>query len=323
MKLSLIEETPMDHPSPHRVGPRSHALRWLLLLGLAGFFVADGPTYRAAQTDQMPGSIPKAPRYLAGFPIPFPRPVDYRPRQGSVVVADLDRNGGQELIVSIPSGQVLVLRSDGSRVPGWPRTFDDLAQPIVPVGEPAIGDLDGDGSPDIVTCIVSGALSRRNFLYAMRKDGSDLPGWPIELRDTSPDYYSCSNIPTLLADLNGDGAQEVVRGMNRGIILGFDRSGKPLPRWPVRLGQDSQGRIREINADMAVADLNGDGRDDLVFVESAIAPRLAVVSFDGRFLPGFPMSLSEMVDRQAPAVADLDGDGRPELVQGTMPYAGD
>src|SRR5439155_2201088 len=165
---------------------------------------------------------------------------------------------------------------------------------------------------------------RRNYLYAMRADGTDLPGWPIEMRSAGNDFFTCSNTPTLLADPDGDARLEVVRGMNKETILGFDRFGRPLtgPGWPVRLGPDRNGQTREINADLVAADMDGDGKNDLVFVESGLAPRLAAVSSDGRLLNGFPLWLQEIVDRESPVVADLDGDGRPELVQATLPFDG-
>src|SRR5262249_44048432 len=163
----------MNHPSPHRVGPRRQALLLVTLLGLGAALQTVGRSPLAGTTDTgLPGSIPKAPRFLAGFPIPFPRTVDFRPRQGSVIAADIDRDGRKDLVVSIPSGQVLVLGPDGARLPGWPRTFDSLTQPAWPVGDPAVGDLDGDGSPEIITCVVSGTPMRRNFLYALRADGT-------------------------------------------------------------------------------------------------------------------------------------------------------
>lgn len=314
----------MVHPSPHRVRPRFRALISFVWLGLGAFLSAAGRDALAASIDpRLPGSIPKAPLYVSGFPIPFPRTVDFRPRQGAVVAADIDRDGRKDLVVTIPSGQVLVVRPDGSRAPGWPRTFEGLTQPAYPVGEPAVGDLDGDGAPEIVTCVVSGTPMRRNFLYALRADATDLPGWPVEVRDGGSGYYSCSNVATLLADLDGNGSLDVVQGMSRGTIAAFDRAGRPLPGWPVRLGPDPQGRTREVNADLATADLNGDGGQDLVFVESAAQPRLAAFSGDGRLLPGFPMTLQETTNLQAPAAGDLDGDGRPELAQATMPYEGD
>jgi hypothetical protein len=289
-------------------------------------FLATAPYLLAVPSDgRLPGSIAKAPPYVAGFPIPFPRTVDFRPRQGSVVAADVDGDGRRDLVVSIPSGVVLLLRPDGTRFPGWPRTFENLTQPAFPVGDPAVGDLDGDGSADIVTCVVSGTPTRRNYLFALRADGTDLPGWPIELLHPGYEYYSCSNIPTLLADLDGDGSLEVIRGMSKGTILAFDRTGHPLPGWPVRLGPDANSLTHEVNADLVAADLNQNGRQDLVFVESALAPRLTAVSFEGTTLEGFPVSLEkqELVDRQAPAVANIGGFGPPVIVQATMPYQGD
>ncbi len=334
----------MFHPSPHRVRPRFHALISIATLGLGALLLAIGPHPLAVQPDpHLQGSIPKAPPYVLGYPRWFPQTVDYRPRQGGVVAADIDGDGRKDLVVSVPSGQILVLGPGGSPLPGWPRTFENLPQPAFPVGEPAVGDLDGDGSPEIVTCVVSETPMRRNFfLYAMRADGTDLryddpsrPGWPILLRDAGNDSSSCSNTPTLLADLDGDGSLEVIRGMSKGTILGFDHFGKPLPGpvgkplpgpgWPVRLGLDKQAQTREVNADLVAADLNGDGKLDVVFVESGVAPRLAAVSYDGQLLDGFPMWLEKLgiVDRQAPVVADLDGDGHPEVVQATMPFSGD
>ena len=320
----------MNHPSPHRVGPRIGPLILLLAsLGRGAVLLDTDPHPLAVPPDgRLQGTIPKAPDSL--FAIPFPRTVDYRPRQGSVVAADIDGDGRRDLVVSIPSGQILVVRPDGSRAPGWPRAFEDLAQPAYPVGDPAVGDLDGDGSPEIVVCVVSGTTTRSNFLFALHADGTDLrfddpkaPGWPIRLPGGGTDLSSCSSTPTLLADLDGDGGLDVVRGMSRGTILAFDRTGRPLPGWPVRLGPDGQGLIREVNSDLAAADLDGDGKPEVVFVESGLAPRLAAVSFDGRMLPGFPMGLTEIVDRQAPVIADLDGDGSPEIVQATSPYQGD
>ncbi len=315
----------MFHPSPHRVRPRFHALISIASLGLGALLLSTAPYPLAGQSDpHLQGSIPKAPPYVLGYPRWFPQTVDFRPRQGAVVLADVDRDGRKDLVVSVPSGQILVVHPDGSLFKGWPRRFDDLNQPAFPMGEPAVGDLDGDGSPDIVTCVVSGSPTRHNYLYAIGADGSDLSGWPIELHGGGNDFFTCSNTPTLLADLDGDGKLEVIRGMNKGIILGFDRCGKALtgPGWPVRLLPDIPGLTREINADLVAADVDGDGKKDVVFVESGLTPRLAAVSSDGRLLKGFPMQLQEIVDRESPVVADVDGDGRPDVVQATMPFDG-
>jgi hypothetical protein len=240
-----------------------------------------------------------------------------------VAAADLDGDGRVELVVSVPSGVVTVIRPDGTPAAGWPRAFDRLPQPAYPLGAPGIGDLDGDGTPEIVTCVVSGAAPIRNHLYALRLDGSDLEGWPIEVTSREAGYYACTQAGVLLADLDGAGSRDVVRGMTGGELVAFDGRGRPLDGWPVRLGPDRLGRRKEINAELTALDLENDGRDEVVFVESGAHPRLAAVAGDGRILPGFPRELTELTDRQAPAVADLDGDGMAEIIQATLPFAGD
>ncbi len=314
------EPRPREPLAPHPLALAILALGCALLVPLG-----PGETARAAPKE-LPGQIPRAPAYVAGFPIPFHRTADYRPRDGAVVAADLDRDGIVELVVQVPSGVITILRPDGTRLPGWPRTFETLPQPAYPRGMPGVGDLDGDGSRDVVTCVVAGNdPRRRSFLYAFRPDGADLPGWPVEVRSMAGDgsSYSCSPGGALLADLDGDGLSEVVHGMSHGEVQAFDGDGTPLPGWPFRLGPDGYGRMKEVNADLAAGDLDGDGRDEVILSESGHEPRLVALSGLGRPVPGFPKGLSEIIDRQAPAVADLDGDGIPELVQATLPYAGD
>ena len=135
----------MFHPSPHRVRPRFHALISIVTLGLGALLLPEAPHSLAGQSDpHLQGSIPKAPPYVLGYPRWFPQTVDFRPRQGAVVAADVDLDGRKDLVVSVPSGQILLVHPDGSLFPGWPRRFDDREQPAFPMGDPAVGDLDGD-----------------------------------------------------------------------------------------------------------------------------------------------------------------------------------
>src|SRR6185369_687089 len=94
-----------------------------------------------------------------------------------------------------PDGGCLhVYRYDGSELNGFPRCVDQVI-----VSAPAVGDIDGDGKPDIV--VGTGTFwktpERTHAVYAFRADGTDVPGWPVAVDgqvSTSP----------ALADLDGD-----------------------------------------------------------------------------------------------------------------------
>ena len=311
----------MSKRSPQRSKRRIQFRSSLLVTAfLVGSLVS---TTAGAAKLELPGQIPKAPDFVEGYPIPFAQTSQFRSEQGGLLATDLDGDGKREMVLSIATGLIAVLNLDGSFRPGWPRTFEDLPQPAYPFGSPAVGDLDGDGDAEIVTCVVAGEIPRRSYLYALRMDGEMQPGWPIEIQLTGPQIQTCSGAGVLTADIDGDHMMEVVVAVNLGRVAAFDGDGQSLPGWPVMPGPDPLGNFRGINAALSASDLDADGAAETIFIESGFEPRLIAVSWDGRIRDGFPVLFGEIVDRQAPGVADLDGDGVPELIQATLPVTGD
>lgn len=192
---------------------------------------------------------------------------------------------------------------------GWPR----LLTPILLDGGgtllvegrnmPTLVDLDGDGTTEIL-------VSWGAFVHAFRSDGSELPGWPVEIPNVDYGHYPAGSGPSV-ADLDGDGDLEVVVNRTDRIFI-FNHDGSPVPGWP-RVFQGS------FDLGCTLADLDDDGSAELVFGGSRMGgntPAVHAVRIDGSELPGFPVDPEETLGQygHALAVGDVDGDGSPDIV---------
>lgn len=174
----------------------------------------------------------------------------------------------------------------------------------VPVYAAAVGDVTGDGLPDLFSCVSgAGALVRyRNlgggeFLY----DQALVTGaWPLNV---------------ILADVTGDGQLDaVVVEMNANSIRVFPAATDPSFAIPV--GTRPQG--------VAVGDIDGDGISDMV-VANAGSNTISVLlgSGAGDFQPQQPFSVG--LAPNGVVVGDFNGDARGDVVvtSGGSPYGFD
>lgn len=145
---------------------------------------------------------------------------------------------------------------------------------------PALGDLDGDGIPEVVFENVAG-----NVVIYDNKGKIKITG------DTSPygHYYAAIAI----YDLDGDGKPEIIAGSSV-----FDNKGKLLWSNTLAANADSFG---DTGTAPTAADLDGDGYLEVIFSN-------AVYHHDGKLYWSMPTGTSGM-----PQVADLNNDGLPEI----------
>ncbi len=226
-------------------------------------------------------------------------------------------------IVYIPHyhGELLVLAGDGSGVE-WSRS-DAQFESVVP----AIGDIDGDGDPDVVAAIEHGYIALRG------SDGSEI--WRVD-HGLNSDWINYGALG--LFDLDADGSPEVVAGS--GILDATDGSIRGVGAHGVGAGLEL-----ECCALSAAADIDQDGAMEVVvgnalydadgntiwhngatdgfvavanfdedmsgeIVVTALTGEVRLQDDDGtvvwrRFLPR---------DHVGPALlADVDGDARPEI----------
>ena len=298
------------------------------------------------------------------------------------VTSDLDADGSDEIIFTTTDasfsegGQIHVLRQDGTELPGWPVVL--TKRPLN--NTPAIGDVNGDGIPEIV---IESFFERNagpvQYVYAFNLEGNLLNGFPVALG--SGGFFTNGQAPSpALSDLDLDGKLDIVAvaaGFGLGasrrvvaidgnakiifdaalpdapsgqlewmvgsipmvgnivgdeapeIIIGvfninsafakyyaLNNKGQILLGWPIQFGPPS-GSIMQYGA---LADLDGDGYDEIALLENrnVESPVLHVLRGNGVEISGFPQTLpasgglSKFVIN--PSFADLNGDGWPEIV---------
>jgi K319-like protein/VCBS repeat protein len=111
-------------------------------------------------------------------------------------------------------------------------------------------DLDGDGTPEVIASASVGGFGSNSLWYVMRQqpDGTYAQVWRSE-------NYAVTVVRLALADLSGDGKDDVIVALSDGSIRIYD--GPTLKE------------LRKVTAAanltaMAVADLDGDGKKELV-----------------------------------------------------------
>ena len=277
-------------------------------------------------------------------------------------VYDLEGDGSLEVVVTAAVGGITntwVYEHEGSLRAGWPQLTNDSGYAYGVFNDnAAIGDLDGDGQGEIVV------PSDVHYICAYEADGSQIPahsmykgkGWGKvgvweSLATELQGWGRCNGVraesyrtnfahgPAVIADVNGDGAVEVVAvgnvydcdnghppGKYNGVYLfNADRSrfaagGYDWQVPPVDTGApltEKYSVIENNQPNPAVADLDGDGEKEIIF--SSYDGRVHAYWLDKTEHGNWPYSVyhsAEGVYRFAsePVVVDLDGDGPAEVI---------
>lgn len=240
----------------------------------------------------------------------------------AIAVADLNHDGKLDVVIADESG-VGVLLGNGDGTLKAPSTYNSGGTFGIDV---KVADVNHDGKPDIVVlnqCGIDDGNCRFPTIGVLLGNG-DGTFQPVVTYDPSPGASGPHTIA--LADLNGDGKLDIV--VSNSILTGTEGgvavllgNGDGTFQPATSYGSGGYGANG-----MTVADLNGDGKADIIVInlctqfcpaqlgEGSVAVLLG--NGDGTFQPAVSYD-PDSWDADAVVVADLNADGKPDaLVMG-------
>ncbi|HEX3622441.1 MAG TPA: VCBS repeat-containing protein [Acidimicrobiales bacterium] len=224
--------------------------------------------------------------------------VDLPTAQG-MEVADMDQDGKADLVMAGTAAGITVYRSIGA---------GNFAPPVTATTqyttELAVGDVTGDGRPDLVT--TAWPVGPNSIeVFRQLPDGTFAAGV----------YTDAGGPPGTIAigDFNGDGRMDVAVShyIDTGITILQIRILDQRPDGTLT----SAGDISAYNAGpLRAADIDGDGRTDLVALYGGHAGIL-LQQGDGKLAPeqSYAMPSENDYPSAGLVVADFTGDGRPDV----------
>jgi hypothetical protein len=276
---------------------------------------------------------------------------------GAPVVVDMNGDRRPEIVVGSFDGRIWVFRADGAVLDGFPV---DLVAPGERVGPrarvaatPTVADLNGDGTPDILSGSnqVVGESRTAGAVFAIDGRGNASPrlhlaGWPVVVESLAIFPLVAEGVVAAqaVADFDGDGAPDVLVQGNGAppVVFQADPSrqvGLALaPGEP--FGPLTKARSPDVMLPLlgqpSIGDIDQDGVPDVVASGGSrgLAAALAgggntdrnqhlLAMWSGRtgqMLPGSPVVLEDFTSGVNHAIADVSGDEYPEVITGTGGY---
>ncbi|MBL7060132.1 MAG: hypothetical protein ISS10_03935 [Candidatus Marinimicrobia bacterium] len=200
--------------------------------------------------------------------------------ESSPAVLDINGDGEKEIIFGEYGGLLHVVDIYGQELQGFPF---DLGNDIW--GSPAVVDLEQDGDIEIIIG------SKNKHMFILNSDGS-----------VQADYNAQQYImgTPAVGNIDDDPDLEIVFGgySSPGKLFAINADGTPVTGFPFELGE-------KIQRGVALADFNGNGKDDIVC--GTDGETLVLIYDDLTIADGFPFEVGNDF-RCAPSILDLNGE---------------
>jgi subtilisin family serine protease len=187
------------------------------------------------------------------------------------VVGDLDDDGDLEIAAVTSDGMdptlsgVAIYHHDGRLLKSWGTNAVSMS-PLV------LADVDGDGSLEILSSLVRSDNTGAFYVWTPR--GNVMPGWPRN-NPSEPSLYNMAFNAPIVVDLDADGRNEIITSRQQEYwsdelqqrfgapVQAFRYNGTPI----ADMARPAYGAWAYPDASPAVADIDGNGRLELVWTE--------------------------------------------------------
>ena len=231
----------------------------------------------------------------------FPKTISGTTFEGGIL-CNMDGDNDLEIVYNM-GFTVQAWNFDGSSVTGWPQTVATYGLE----GAPSFGDIDGDGQEEIV--VTNHGLTSGGFIYAFRKNGTPVPGFPVN--------HGYSSRTPVLANIDNTGGLEIIinkRLSGSGEVWVYSGNGVVYAGWPKTINHVPA-------SSSAVGDITGDGFPEIV---SESYSSLYAWDRNGNIISGFPFTMpnGDVNSYSSPVLADVDNDNIREIVFGSHSLSG-
>jgi hypothetical protein len=233
-------------------------------------------------------------------------------------MADIVGFGSAGVFVSLATGSghfgpgAFTLAAFGSGAGGW-SSNDTYPRELADVNGDGKADIIGFGTAGVYVSLATGGGNFTGGTFELSQFGSGAGGW------TSQDTYTRH-----LGDVNGDGMADIIGFGSAGVYVALASGGGHFDPGTFKLaafGSGAGGWSSDDTYPRMLADVNGDGKDDIVGFGSA-GVYVALASGGGNFSTGF-LALSSFgaagtgwssQDHYPRYLADINHDGRADIV---------